>query len=656
LPLYRQNARFAGRGPLPKRTLEYLVNGAHPGSRNNELFEAALQFRDAGYTFDECWPRLFERASKDGLSEPEIRKAIESSFKTGPRSPIGGPVPSVPNGPGGSANGQSAPSASVGGAFSLPDPLPDGFRQLLEAAFEPEEYVALSEAVPDASGTLAPDAGQTLKRDKWIEAYVRGIFPNQRGVYLRINPMKPGGKSDKEVSAYRHALVEFDLDENGNRIPLETQYEAAIRSNVPITAITFSGDKSLHLLVRIDAGSRAEFDQRRELVWKAFAAYQIDPQNKNPSRYSRAPGFDRTLYDEAGAVRGIGQQELLALSVGAANWQEYLRPAIGIFVSGSELRSRVLPIPEDFINGIIAAGEKGQLAGGSKSYKTWSLIDQGLSVAAGLEWWGLKVPTGREVIYLNLELPDWSFEARLRFLARVRGVEIPDRFHVWHLRDERFADPNKWQYFIDGLQNFCSGLADPYLITDPIYRLLSGRNENASGDVEMLLWQLQEMILAVHGANFFGHHFAKGDSTQKEAIDRGAGSGMFGRDPDSLLVMTPHEKPGCFSVEFRLRNHEPLESFVIEWKKPLFLRDDSLDPEALKRKPRRGPQPKFAPSLIAKWLGKDVLSTAQLKSRLFAETGMSKTLFYDLLKEAEAKNLIAWDGQTKTWEVPLKSI
>ena len=51
------------------------------------------------------------------------------------------------------------------------------------------------------------------------------------------------------------------------------------------------------------------------------------------------------------------------------------------------------------------------------------------------------------------------------------------------------------------------------------------------------------------------HHFAKGDSTSKEAGDRMSGAGAWVRDPDSIVVMTPHEEPDVFTV-----NEHPAQS------------------------------------------------------------------------------------------------
>ena len=44
-------------------------------------------------------------------------------------------------------------------------------------------------------------------------------------------------------------------------------------------------------------------------------------------------------------------------------------------------------------------------------------------------------------------------------------------------------------------------------------------------------------------------HFAKGNASAKGTIDRISGSGVFARDPDSLVVFTRHEEEGAFVVE-----------------------------------------------------------------------------------------------------------
>ena len=56
------------------------------------------------------------------------------------------------------------------------------------------------------------------------------------------------------------------------------------------------------------------------------------------------------------------------------------------------------------------------LGGGSKSFKTWQLIDLGLSVAHGVPWMGLNTERCK-VLYLDLEFIPAFFKKRVRGVA-----------------------------------------------------------------------------------------------------------------------------------------------------------------------------------------------------------------------------------------------
>ena len=73
---------------LPKRTRDYLTNGAPEGQRNEELLQAAAQFRDAGCTQIEAESQLLTRATRDGLTEREVLQTIRSAFSKSPRAPL----------------------------------------------------------------------------------------------------------------------------------------------------------------------------------------------------------------------------------------------------------------------------------------------------------------------------------------------------------------------------------------------------------------------------------------------------------------------------------------------------------------------------------------------------------------------------------------
>ena len=136
---------------------------------------------------------------------------------------------------------------------------------------------------------------------------------------MRVNPIRSGGKADKDVTAYRHFLVEFDEDKNGNPIPKEIQFSILVNSGFPIATICDSGNVSLQGLVVVDASDRMEFDQRGRLVTQYFSQFDgFDAKNKNPSRWCRLPGASRLIANGA-----IAHQELLVTGVGPASWQQW---------------------------------------------------------------------------------------------------------------------------------------------------------------------------------------------------------------------------------------------------------------------------------------------------------------------------------------------
>jgi len=201
---------------------------------------------------------------------------------------------------------------------TIPQPLEDGCRKLLRAAFLEGEGVAISEAVfTDDKEPRAIPAGQglVLSREEWLAKLdARDGDPNKiwscegnPGAYIRVNPMKVGGSTDNDVTAFRHALLEFD------GISLDEQWKVISHSQIPATAVVYSGGKSLHAWVKVDAKDRIEYSTRVTELLKSLEGYGPDAKNKNPSRFARL----------AGMKRGEGVQSLLALHVGAKSWTEW---------------------------------------------------------------------------------------------------------------------------------------------------------------------------------------------------------------------------------------------------------------------------------------------------------------------------------------------
>ena len=202
---------------------------------------------------------------------------------------------------------------------SIPNPLP----AFLEALFKPGENIAVARACPrpgQSSGEKSwkPNRSKTFK-------YGESLCLNHLSThqFFRVNPMSPSGTRDADVAAYRQVLIEMDADDQGQQIPLDVQFGALLASQLPIASIVYSGNKSLHAIVRVDATTLVEFDQRKAIAHAKINRFvRSDQRVGNPSRLSRLPGAIRNV-QAPGQSPEQKEQALLALNVGPPSWAEY---------------------------------------------------------------------------------------------------------------------------------------------------------------------------------------------------------------------------------------------------------------------------------------------------------------------------------------------
>ncbi|HLP78982.1 MAG TPA: AAA family ATPase [Candidatus Paceibacterota bacterium] len=255
-------------------------------------------------------------------------------------------------------------------------------------------------------------------------------------------------------------------------------------------------------------------------------------------------------------------------------------PSLPQMVSLREFFSAPHPAPPQLIEGTLHQGSKMILGGTSKSNKSWSLLDLAVSVASGQPWWGRRCERA-PVAYLNFELQPWAIKQRIEALAAARPEckNIGDNLFVWNLRGHN-ADLSLLRPKLEEeLARHQFGL----VILDPAYKLLGNRDENANGEIASLMNEFEAIAQRTGAAVVVAHHFAKGDSTSKNAMDRMSGAGAWARDPDSIIVLTPHEEDNCFTVTSILRNLPQLPEFVVSWDYPLMRVANDLNPEALRR-------------------------------------------------------------------------
>jgi hypothetical protein len=209
------------------------------------------------------------------------------------------------------------PPVELPAPVALPTEVIPPSRAIL-AAFEQGELIRVQlQVASKKEGAWMPKGfGEFMTREQVVAALDADALRGNKdaGIYMGQNPVRPGlddqtAAKDEGVAAFRHALVEFDS------VPLEQQFAIVLATRLPVSAVVYSGGKSLHAWVRVDAPDRETFKQRVAAIHALPLLAGMDKANKNPSRLTRLPG----------ARRGDKVQRVVAIGVGAASWDEWTR-------------------------------------------------------------------------------------------------------------------------------------------------------------------------------------------------------------------------------------------------------------------------------------------------------------------------------------------
>ena len=157
---------------------------------------------------------------------------------------------------------------------------PEGqFRQALSTLFNPDDILFVGD-----------------KFDKKSIASYGGLISHSSPPFWIPNPLdglphltKSGSESyrcDAAVVRWKYLVAEFD------DMPIENQLALWLNIDLPVAALTYSGGKSIHALIYVDA-SKDEFPAVRKFYKQEITSLGADPACGNPARLSRTPGHFR---------------------------------------------------------------------------------------------------------------------------------------------------------------------------------------------------------------------------------------------------------------------------------------------------------------------------------------------------------------------------
>jgi hypothetical protein len=296
---------------------------------------------------------------------------------------------------------------------------------------------------------------------------------------------------------------------------------------------------------------------------------------------SNEPGISgRDFYGKDDPFQGEGIEPDAPIDTRKKQVIDGLPPMTVVSDMPVDLSKRIMMRYPVLIDGLLHRGTKMILGGGSKSYKTWTLLNLAISVATGSKWFGQQCEqSGRDVIFLNFEVPHEFFLSRVKAVCDAMHVEYPSNMRVWSLRGKC----NDLRVILAALEDQIADDSLALICIDPIYKALGDRDENSAGDMGMLMNEVEALVERTGAAAAFGAHYSKGNQAEKDPLDRVSGSGVFARDPDTIMGLTAHEEDDCFTVHTALRNFPGLSPFVVKWDFPLFTIEEGLNPNNLRR-------------------------------------------------------------------------
>jgi len=409
----------------------------------------------------------------------------------------------------------------------------------LEALFQPEEifgYVttAFQKAnkdgvlkwVPANKGIYTKRVGEVVDalRAGKIED-VLGTYDRQAGAWIRFNPLDGNGVNNENVTDFRYALVESD------NMDLEEQNGLIRQLNLPVAVLLYSGGKSVHAIVKIEADDKKEYQERVNYLYDICKknGMVIDTQNRNPSRLSRMPG----------CVRGDKRQYIIDTNIGCKSWAEWkewieaVNDDLPDIEDLSDVWDNMPPLAPELIRGVLREGHKMLIVGPSKAGKSFDLIELCIAIAEGRKWHGWDCMKG-SVLYINLELDRKSCIHRFHDVYMALGIPPRNLKNVgmWNLRG-RSVPMDK---LAPKLIRRAKDRHYKAIVIDPIYKVITG-DENSADQMAKFCNQFDKVCTELGAAVIYCHHHSKGSQGQKKSMDRASGSGVFARDPDALLDM-----------------------------------------------------------------------------------------------------------------------
>lgn len=362
----------------------------------------------------------------------------------------------------------------------------------------------------DPAEPITTPAYTSGKSIHYIFRFNRSLLPDvtkvqHRGVEIRI------GSADKALQSVlppsRHATgAEYTWIDG--RSPLDTPIQ-----NVPMRLFTWAQEA-----YRLRAESKTEYDDKGNLYvphgerhdYLKAKAVELRKQGfSKPQMADLLSAYDGTLIhlDQHNADRQIA--DLIEWSHTNIDPEEAKKtPRVYELVPewGHELLKREI-VREWLVEGLVIKGEPMVVGGPTKSLKTSTMMDLGLSLATGTSFMGFPPSTPRRVVMISGESGDLTLRAFMETWVREKGLPITDEYDIG--LQYKLPDLSDQRHVKDLVEQLHELQCDT-VILDPLYRSLRvGGDSSNVFQMGETLEEISSQLVPAGITPILIHHFRK---------------------------------------------------------------------------------------------------------------------------------------------------
>ncbi len=397
-------------------------------------------------------------------------------------------------------------------------------KEYLSALFKSGDIVNFVVSSFEKDGKFLPcGKGVNKPFDELIKAcdtyddlgFILGDWNTKAGAWARINPMSGEGCKNSDVAEFRHCLIESDT------LPKSEQLRKIRELNLPCSAIVDSGGKSVHAIVKIDAGKDEKLYRERVGELHAFLekhGFPVDTACKNPSRLSRI----------AAVTRNGNRQRLIATNVGAksfADWQKALNVPKYTIVPAGELRAIDPNDMSDNIlgNRFLCRNGSWLIVAQSGIGKSVMAMQMALHFAVGKSVFGIPVQKPSKVLFIQAE--NNSIDLSRPFHSVIKKADFSPYENSLIDKNLNFIseESSSGDKFLDLFDDACGRLRPDIVFIDPLLSYIGGDISRQEVCSEFLRNKLNPLICKYSVGVVIIHHTGK---PPKDVKATGKGSSL----------------------------------------------------------------------------------------------------------------------------------